>query len=148
MRCPKCKNADSKVLDSRTTDDGLSIRRRRECEKCEKRFTTYEKLEFTSFIVVKKDGTREPYSREKLERGIWAACTKRPVTEQMIEDMVQELELKWASNQKEVSSSRIGKDVMDKLRKMDEIAYVRFASVYQDFKTIEEFKNIVESKIN
>lgn len=143
MRCPKCKNAESKVLDSRMTEDGNSIRRRRECEKCNYRFTTFERLENTDLIVMKRDGTREPYSRQKLENGVWRACTKRPVAQSDIDKMIQDLESKWVQD-KEISSDTIGTDVMNSLREIDEIAYIRFASVYEDFEDINQFKKIVE----
>ena len=140
MRCPKCKEQDTRVLDSRNVENGRSIRRRRQCPSCEHRFTTFERLEFASFIVVKKDGTREPYSRVKLEEGIWHACTKRPVTQEQVDALISDLESKWAGNKKEISSTRIGNEVMPELRKLDEIAYIRFASVYRSFKDVGEFK--------
>lgn len=144
MRCPKCKNIETRVIDSRLTDDNKAIRRRRECEKCSHRFTTFERPEFASFIVIKQDGNREPYDRVKLEQGIWRACTKRPVTQEHIDSMISQLEEQWAANKKEISTSRIGKEVMDALKKIDEIAYIRFASVYKKFKDIEEFKTELE----
>jgi transcriptional repressor NrdR len=144
MRCPKCKNLETRVIDSRLTDDNKAIRRRRECEKCGHRFTTFERPEFASFIVIKQDGNREPYDRTKLEQGIWRACTKRPVTQEHIDSMISHLEEQWAANKKEISTSRIGKDVMDALKKIDEIAYIRFASVYKKFKDLEEFKTELE----
>ncbi len=144
MRCPKCKKSETSVVDSRLTDDGKAIRRRRECEKCVHRFTTFERPEFASFIVMKRDGTREPYDRGKLEDGIWRACTKRPITQEKIDRMIGNLEEAWAANKKEISTTRIGKDVMDALKKTDEIAYIRFASVYKKFKDIEEFKEELE----
>ena len=144
MRCPKCKNLETRVIDSRLTDDNKAIRRRRECEKCSHRFTTFERPEFASFIVIKQDGNREPYDRMKLEQGIWRACTKRPVTQEHIDSMIGHLEEQWAANKKEISTSRIGKEVMDALKKIDEIAYIRFASVYKKFKDLEEFKTELE----
>lgn len=140
MRCPRCKNEDTAVIDSRLTEDGRAIRRRRECEKCEHRFTTFERQELASLIVVKRDKTREPYSREKLERGIWIACTKRPVTQKNIDKMLSDLEEKWAKNKEEVESTTIGSDVMNALAKLDKVAYIRFASVHREFKDVEEFK--------
>lgn len=116
------------------------MRRRRECPKCEHRFTTFERQELSSLIVVKRDGTREPYSRSKLERGIWLACTKRPVTQEKVDRMLSRLEEKWAANKEEVASSTIGNDVMKELKKIDEVAYIRFASVHREFKDVEEFK--------
>ncbi len=144
MRCPKCKDLETRVVDSRLTDDNRAIRRRRECDKCSHRFTTFERPEFASFIVVKTDGTREPYDRTKLEEGIWRACTKRPVTQEHLDTMISELEEEWAANKKEISTARIGRDVMERLKKIDEIAYIRFASVYKKFKDIEEFKREME----
>lgn len=140
MQCPKCKNIETKVVDSRLTDDGKAIRRRRECEKCSRRFTTFERLEMSNLMVKKKDGTFEPYSRTKLENGIWIACGKRPVTKDQIDKMVNKLEEKWSANKKEVSSITIGNDLMDALKKLDHIAYIRFASVYRSFKDVDEFK--------
>lgn len=116
------------------------MRRRRECPKCEHRFTTFERQELSSLIVIKRDGTREPYSRSKLERGIWLACTKRPVAQKDIDRMLSTLEEKWAKNKAEVDSSTIGKDVMVALAKLDKVAYIRFASVHREFKDVEEFK--------
>ncbi len=140
MRCPKCKNTDSKVLDSRDTNEGREIRRRRECEKCEYRFTTFEAVETENFLVIKKDGSREAYRREKVEKGIWTACEKRQVTQQQVATILDELEMKWSALGKEVASKMIGEDVMDALKKVDEVAYIRFASVYRHFKDLESFK--------
>ena len=116
------------------------MRRRRECTKCSHRFTTYERQELSSLIVVKRDGTREPYSRSKLERGIWVACTKRPISKEKIDNLLSKLEEKWGANKKEVASSTIGMDVMRSLKKIDKVAYIRFASVHREFKDVEEFK--------
>ncbi|MFA7682132.1 MAG: transcriptional regulator NrdR [Candidatus Peribacteraceae bacterium] len=140
MHCPHCKSSDTSVIDSRIAEDGRTVRRRRECTKCQHRFTTYERQELSSLIVIKRDGTREPYSRSKLERGIWIACTKRPVTQEQIDDLLGKLEEKWGSNKKEVASSTIGMDVMRALKKIDQVAYIRFASVHREFKDVEEFK--------
>lgn len=140
MRCPRCKDEDTAVIDSRLSEEGRAIRRRRECSKCEYRFTTFERQELASFIVIKRDGTREPYSRSKLERGIWIACTKRPVTQKNIDKMLSDLEEKWGKNKEEVESATIGKDVMQALAKLDKVAYIRFASVHREFKDVEEFK--------
>ncbi len=128
------------MIDSRLAEDGKAVRRRRECEKCHHRFTTFERQELSNLIVVKRDGTREPYSRSKLERGIWLSCTKRPVKQQQIDTMLNKLEDKWAANKGEVSSTTIGKDVMSALAKIDKVAYIRFASVHREFKDVEEFK--------
>jgi transcriptional repressor NrdR len=140
MRCPRCKHEDTAVIDSRLTEEGRAIRRRRECSKCEHRFTTFERQELSSLIVVKREGTREPYSRSKLERGSWLACTKRPVSQKDIDRMLSDLEEKWGKNKEEVDSSTIGKDVMQALHKLDKVAYIRFASVHREFKDVEEFK--------
>ena len=141
MLCPKCKSGETKVIDSRMTDNGRTIRRRRECEKCEFRFTTFEKMQMSNFVVIKKDETRESYNREKLERGIWIACGKRPVTQAQINALLSELEEKWmGSKNKEIGSQKMGQDVMKALKELDEIAYIRFASVYRNFKDVEAMK--------
>ncbi len=140
MHCPRCKSEDTAVVDSRLAEDGRAVRRRRECTKCQHRFTTFERQEMSNLIVVKRDGTREPYSRSKLERGIWIACTKRPVTQDQIDKMLTKLEEKWGGNKKEVSSSTIGNDVMKEIKRIDKVAYIRFASVHREFKDVEEFK--------
>lgn len=131
------------MVDSRLSEEGRAVRRRRECLKCNHRFTTFERQEMSALIVSKSDGTREPYSRSKLERGIWLACTKRPVTQEKIDQMLSKLEEKWSANKKEVSSSTIGQDVMKALKKLDNVAYIRFASVHRQFKDVEEFKEEV-----
>lgn len=141
MHCPRCKHKETSVVDSRLTEDGRAVRRRRECTKCNRRFTTFERQELSNLIVIKNDGTREPYSRTKLERGIWVACTKRPVSEEIIDKMLSKLEEKWATNTKEVASSTVGNDVMKSLKKIDQVAYIRFASVHREFKDVEEFKD-------
>ena len=143
MHCPRCKAADTAVIDSRLAEDGRAIRRRRECPKCDHRFTTFERQELSNLIVIKRDGTREPYSRSKLERGIWLACTKRPVSQAQIAKLLTTLEEKWAANKKEVVTSTIGTDVMKALKKLDQVAYIRFASVHREFKDVEEFKEEV-----
>ncbi len=140
MHCPRCKVKDTAVIDSRLTEEGRAVRRRRECGECGHRFTTFERQELSSLIVVKRDGTREPFSRTKLERGIWIACTKRPVTQEQIDRLLTRLEEKWAANKKEVGSATIGTDVMRELKKLDQVAYIRFASVHREFKDVEEFK--------
>ncbi len=140
MFCPRCKHDDTSVVDSRLSEEGRAVRRRRECPKCSHRFTTFERQELTTLIVVKRDGTREPYSRSKLERGIWLSCTKRPVTQDQIDKLLSTLEEKWAANKKEVSSSTVGMDVMKSLKRIDKVAYIRFASVHREFKDVEEFK--------
>jgi transcriptional repressor NrdR len=140
MHCPRCKSEDTAVIDSRLSEEGRAVRRRRECPKCAHRFTTFERQELTSLIVVKRDGTREPYSRSKLERGIWLAGAKRPITEQQVDGLLTRLEEKWGANKKEVSSATIGQDVMKELKKLDSVAYIRFASIHREFKDVEEFK--------
>ncbi len=140
MFCPRCKSEDTSVIDSRLSEEGRAVRRRRECPKCSHRFTTFERQELSSLIVMKRDGTREPYVRSKIERGIWIACTKRPVTQDQIDNLLGKLEEKWAANKKEVASSTIGTDVMKELKKIDQVAYIRFASVHREFKDVEEFK--------
>ncbi len=145
MYCPKCKHPDTRVLDSRETNEHREIRRRRRCEKCGFRFTTFERVETTSFIVVKKDNRRESYNRQKLEEGIRRACEKRPITNEQIESLINDLEEKWAILGKEISAKKIGEDVMDSLKTIDEVAYIRFASVYRHFKDIETFRKELQS---
>lgn len=140
MKCPQCGSEDTGVVDSRLTEEGKAVRRRRECAKCEHRFTTFERQEAASIIVVKRDGTREPYVREKLQRGIWLSCTKRPVSQEDIDHIVSKLEEKWRGDGGEVESKLIGTDVMKELKKLDQVAYIRFASVHREFKDVEEFK--------
>ncbi|WLR44154.1 transcriptional regulator NrdR [Bacillus carboniphilus] len=140
MKCPSCYHNGTRVLDSRPVDDSKSIRRRRECESCRYRFTTFEKVEQMPLIVVKKEGTREEFSPEKMLRGLIKACEKRPVPLQKLEDIVKDIE-KDLRNQgsSEVQSDYIGQMVMDRLAEVDEVAYVRFASVYRQFKDINVF---------
>ncbi|WP_156291427.1 transcriptional regulator NrdR [Oceanobacillus salinisoli] len=149
MRCPNCQYKNTKVFDSRPTDEGRSIRRRRECEKCGYRFTTFERMEEPPLIVVKKDGTRQEFSREKLVRGLIKACEKRPVPLEKIESIALEVErdLRNAGSS-EVDSKEIGEKVMDLLADVDEVAYVRFASVYRQFKDISVFLNELKDLIN
>ena len=140
MRCPFCYNMESKVIDSRPTDEGLTIRRRRECIECGKRFTTYEKIEQLPVFVVKKDGRRESFDRDKIMRGLVKACEKRPISLKDLETLVQEIEKQvFNSLEPEVTSQQIGQMVMEKLKKLDEVAYVRFASVYRQFKDLNTF---------
>lgn len=139
MKCPKCKEPETRVIDSRPVEDGFTIRRRRECTKCGYRFTTYEKLEL-DIMIVKKDGRREPYSREKLLSGIRKACHKRPIAEETIKNFLNELELDLIQRgESEVPASYLGERVMEALKKWDKVAYIRFASVYRDFKDVGEF---------
>jgi transcriptional repressor NrdR len=140
MKCPFCGFADNRVIDSRLGKEGNSIRRRRECLQCERRFTTYERVEEILPLVVKKDGSRQPFNRLKVIKGMQRACEKRPVSIATIEQIVDQLERQLQeSGDREVDSSLIGKAVMDALHEIDEVAYVRFASVYRQFKDINEF---------
>lgn len=140
MKCPYCDATESKVLDSRPTDDDNAIRRRRQCLVCNKRFTTYEKVEGVPIMVIKKDKCREPFDREKLLRGIVKACEKRPVPFEVMENMTYMIEnIIQNSLDREVTSSKIGELVMEQLKTIDEVAYVRFASVYRQFKDINTF---------
>lgn len=140
MRCPFCNYSESKVIDSRPTDEGERIRRRRECLGCAKRFTTYEVIETVPLIVVKKDKSREPFDRQKLLNGFLRACEKRPVSIEMIEKAIDDIEVKLQNSlDREVSSTLIGEYAMDALKGLDEVAYVRFASVYREFKDINTF---------
>jgi transcriptional repressor NrdR len=145
MRCPFCENDDTKVIDSRHTDEGHAIRRRRECEKCNKRFTTYEKVEEVILMVIKKDGSRETFDRNKVMNGIIKACEKRPVPIAEIEKIVDDIE-RGLNNlmEKEVKSTFIGELIMDRLKDLDEVAYVRFASVYRQFTDINTFVKEIE----
>ncbi|MCG3157022.1 MAG: Transcriptional repressor NrdR [bacterium] len=140
MRCPYCNHEDSRVIDSRTSNEGRVVRRRRECLSCQKRYTTKEYIEETPLIVVKGDGRRESFNREKILHGIQIACSKRPVSMETINKCVDEIESRLRDgNHEEISSRLIGQLVMEKLRKIDEVAYVRFASVYRKFQAKEEF---------
>ena len=140
MKCPFCGKPDTKVIDSRPVDENSSIRRRRQCEGCGKRFTTYEKLETMPLMVIKKDNTREAYDRSKIEAGILHSCHKRPVSPQQIGVMIDEIENQiFAREEREVPTSVIGELVMAKLEEADEVAYVRFASVYREFKDVNTF---------
>ena len=145
MRCIYCGSEDSKVLDSRSTDETNSIRRRRECLSCGRRYTTYETVETTPILVVKNDGSRQPFDPSKIKSGLIKACEKRPVSMSQIENVVSNIE-KNIQNQllQEVKSSELGEMVMDELKKLDEVAYVRFASVYRQFKDITSFKKLLE----
>lgn len=149
MKCPYCGYSESKVVDSRPTDEEAAIRRRRECEKCGKRFTTYEKIEEMPLIIVKKDGSREVYQRNKILNGIIRACQKRPVSISQIEALVDDIEKElYNSMDKEIESKRIGEMVMSRLKKIDDVAYVRFASVYRQFKDINTFLEELNKLIN
>lgn len=144
MKCPQCKHKETRVLDSRDTDESKAIRRRRECEHCKFRFTTFERLETPGFIVIKKDNTRVPYNRDKLESGIWRACEKRQVSEEQVKKLIDDLEQEWAQHGREVPSKTIGEGVMEKLKALDDVAYIRFASVYRRFKDLETFEKEVK----
>ncbi len=149
MKCPFCGYPDTKVLDSRPTEDGTAIRRRRECPNCGARFTTYERYELGPAWVVKKDGRRERFSREKILNGIMKACEKRPVSYDDIEKLVNSTVLKLQrSGKKEVESREIGELVMEGLKELDQVAYVRFASVYRDFREIDQFLDIIHELKN
>lgn len=145
MRCPKCSSLKSSVVDSRQAEDGHTIRRRRECEQCTHRFTTYERVEEKTLVVVKKDGTREQFSREKIFNGIIRSAQKRPVSSSEIEDVVNRIEQQIRSQHDgEVESDVIGNLVMEELADLDEITYVRFASVYRSFKDVGELENLLK----
>jgi len=151
MKCPYCASGDSKVIDSRSADDGERIRRRRECLSCGKRFTTHEVIETVPIMVVKRDRTRELFSREKLSTGLMRACEKRPVSIETIENIIDKIEMRLQNSlEREVSSQTIGEYAMEYLKDVDEVAYVRFASVYRQFKDIntfmEELNKLLQSK--
>lgn len=140
MICPYCRVDNDRVIDSRTSQDGLAIRRRRECLDCKRRFTTYERVEDLSLKVIKKDGVRVPFEREKIKRGLEKACWKRPISDRELELVVSAIEADvYANFETEVPSDYLGEQVMQRLRQLDQIAYVRFASVYREFKDVREF---------
>lgn len=142
MKCPFCGMENTRVIDSRPADDGGSIRRRRQCDKCEKRFTTYEKVETIPLVVIKKDQNRESYDRRKIEAGVFRSCHKRPISVDQINALVDEVETAvFNLEEKEVASSQIGEIVMERLKNLDAVAYVRFASVYREFKDVNTFMN-------
>jgi transcriptional repressor NrdR len=149
MRCPNCNEDNDRVVDSRSAAEGQAIRRRRECLVCGARFTTYERIEETPLRVVKKDGTRATFDREKIAAGIRHACEKRPVSEQQIETLVREIEAEVAGRfEREVPTRQIGEMVMERLKALDKVAYVRFASVYREFKDPEDFVRAVKGAIS
>ena len=149
MKCPFCGEENTKVIDSRPAEENNSIRRRRQCEVCGKRFTTYEKVETIPLIIIKKDDNREPYDRSKIERGIVRSCHKRPVSYDQIVSTVEEIEAEiFNKEEKEISSNEIGEIVMDKLKNVDEVAYVRFASVYREFKDVNTFMDELKKFLN
>ena len=145
MRCPSCEFPESKVVDSRPSDDGTTIRRRRECLSCKHRFTTYERLGDTPLLVTKSDGSSETYDRNKLMRGVTVACAKRPITPDQINGLIDGIETELRNMPRnEITSKDLGTKVLDRLASLDDVAYVRFASVYKDFKNIEEFATALE----
>lgn len=140
MKCPFCNQENTRVIDSRPVPDNNSIRRRRQCDECGKRFTTYEKIETIPLTVIKKDQSREQYDRMKIQNGIMRACYKRPISVKTIENLMDEIETEiFNKEEKEIPSTEIGEIVMDKLKELDAVAYVRFASVYREFKDIDTF---------
>ena len=149
MKCPFCNFADTKVIDSRAQDDNSVIRRRRVCEKCGKRFTTYEREDMIPITVIKRDGTREIFDKAKLQNGIMKSCNKRPVTAQQIQKLVDDIENTLAgSGEREVESKQLGNMVIERLKDLDEVAYVRFASVYRQFKDINSFIDELEKMLH
>ncbi len=153
MKCPNCSNMESKVVDSRTKRDGDLTRRRRECLNCGERFTTYERIEKTPLLIVKQDGRREEFNRDKILSGVQKACQKRPVSIEQMESLVDEIERHFQeSGEKEISAVAVGEKVVKELYSLDSVAYVRFASVYRDFKDVNEFmaeiKDIIKNKEN
>lgn len=148
MKCPFCSFEESKVVDSRSTDDNTTIRRRRECSNCGKRYTTYEKIEDIPILVVKRDLTRENFNREKIVNGLIIACQKRPISRKQIEDLAEDIERSISNKMlTEIESSAIGEMVMSRLKSMDEVSYVRFASVYREFKDINTFLDEIKGLI-
>ena len=149
MRCPFCRNRKNRVVDSRMSNDGMMIRRRRACSSCKRRFTTYERVGEAAPMVVKKDGRREPFDRAKIIAGLKRACEKRPVSMETIDQIANSIETTMAEqSDREVASNSIGAAVMNELHKIDQVAYVRFASVYRSFKDIDEFMHELEDLIN
>ncbi len=145
MRCPFCDFLESKVIDSRESKNGIAIRRRRECLSCKKRFTTYEKVEEIPYMVVKKDGSRQPFDEQKLLRGMMKACEKRPIQINQLEEIVEEIESRLHERpDREMGAADVGAFVMERLKKLDKVAYVRFASVYREFKDVSEFHQELE----
>ena len=140
MKCPFCGEDDTRVIDSRPADENMSIRRRRQCDKCQKRFTTYEKVEAIPLVVIKKDQTREPYDRTKIEKGVFRSCHKRTISVPQMNHLVDQVEAKvFSKEEREIPSSYIGELVMRYLEELDAVAYVRFASIYREFKDVDTF---------
>jgi transcriptional repressor NrdR len=149
MKCPFCSSENTRVIDSRPAEDNSSIRRRRMCDACGKRFTTYEKVETIPLIVIKKDNNREQFDRSKIESGILRACHKRPISANEISGLVDEIETEvFSKEEKEISSDEIGEIVMDKLKDVDSVAYVRFASVYREFKDVNTFMSELKKMLD
>ena len=149
MKCPFCSSENTRVIDSRSADDNNSIRRRRLCDDCGKRFTTYEKVETIPLIVIKKDNNREQYDRAKIESGVLSACHKRPVSAEQITRLIDEVEIEiFNREEKEIPSSVIGEILMDKIKDLDQVAYVRFASVYREFKDVNTFMNELKKMLD
>ena len=149
MRCPYCNNNENKVVDSRETSEGVAIRRRRECLNCAKRFTTYEYVERTPLMVIKKDGRREPFNHQKILAGLLKACEKRPISVEKLESLANEIEVTLQKKfEQEVESPHIGELVIEKLAQLDDVAYVRFASVYRQFKDINQFMRELREVLN
>lgn len=151
MKCPFCGEENTRVIDSRPADDNCSIRRRRQCDQCRKRFTTYEKIEVIPLVVIKKDMNREPYNRSKIEAGVFRSCHKRPISVNRITAVVDDIENAiFNLDKNEINSNLIGEIVMDKLKELDPVAYVRFASVYREFKDVntfmDELKKILDNQ--
>lgn len=149
MKCPFCGKENTKVIDSRPSDDDSSIRRRRQCEACSKRFTTYENVEILPVVVIKKDQTREPYDRAKLKEGIFRSCIKRPVSMEEQDNLLDAIEAAiFQREEKEISTKEIGEMVLERLEKLDAVAYIRFASVYRDFVDMDSFRQEIEKLQN
>ena len=149
MKCPFCSSDNTRVIDSRPADDNCAIRRRRMCDECGKRFTTYEKVETIPLIVIKKDDNREKYDRSKIEAGVLPVCHKRPVPADAINKLVDDVETEiFSRSEKEIPSAEIGEIVMDKLKDLDDVAYVRFASVYREFKDVNTFMNELKKMLD
>ena len=146
MKCPFCTFKDSQVLESRPVDDGGAVRRRRECAKCNKRFTSYEKVKGTALWVVKKDGAREPFDKDKLKKGILRAVWKRPIPMEMVDDLIEKVERKMLNKEKEeVGTRAIGRSILKRLKKVDKVAWLRFASVYLEFEDLEDFAKAIKT---
>lgn len=144
MRCPKCSNLETKVVDSRVVEEWNSIRRRRECEYCNNRFTTFERISITDIVVIKKDGTSEIYDRMKLKRALMLAFAKRNISAEKIDEIVTTLETKWSGLWKEIKTTTIWDDVLEMIKDIDEVAYIRFASVYKNFNNLDDFKWVLK----